>query len=239
MRLLEYENIDILDIKDFEQIGSKKGSNNGGLFKNKKTNEKFYIKFSKSSSHAKNEVLASRLYKLMGSRVPDLYLIELENGNYGVGSKWVHDLNYFDRNKKEHLDQIHNDFITHVWLANWDNIGTDYENQMIDQSGKNITIDVGGALLYRAKGDPKGKFFNDEPTEHKTLRNMNMNRQASLIYGNISDQKIKDGIKKLKQIDDSILKDIIIKYGPGSMNDKNNLANILIKRKYYLIKEFS
>lgn len=236
MRLFEIKDFDILNIDDFQLISHKIGSNEGGVFVNKKTNDKFYIKFSKTSNHAKNEVLASKLYKLMGSNVPDLYLVNL-GSSYGVASKWVHGMKPLDLRNKNHIDSVHNDFITHVWLANWDNIGTDYDNQLIDSKNENLTVDLGGTLLYRAKGTPKGKYFSDIPTEHKVFRNPEINYQAHSVYKTLSKNKILNGINRLKNINDSFIKELVIKYGPGSSNDKENLADLLINRKNYLIKE--
>jgi len=56
-------------------------------------------------------------------------------------------------------------------LANWDVVGLEYDNiGCADKKcSKAFRVDVGGALLYRALGQPKGKLFNSIPTEHKTL----------------------------------------------------------------------
>ena len=113
----------------------------------------------------------------------------------------------------------------HAWTANWDATGYDGDNQgVID--GKVLTLDVGGALAFRAHGDPKGKAFGIHVNELDELRNHEGNPHAVKLFADMSPDDIKQAIMKVVQIPDEKIHQVIINSG-GS----HKLVEKMIARK--------
>jgi len=214
------------DIKDYKKVSGQLGSNPAGVYEHK--GEKYYIKHSHSNEHAHNEVLASKLYKLAGSPVVDQNLIHTGKGKLGTISKMEH-LTPMNEDSAKDKKDIHKHLGTHAWLSNWDTVGLEYDNQARDKHGKMKTIDVGGSLLYRAQGGPKGKFFGDHPSEMKTLKNRDMNPQASHVFKSIKPEDEKESIDRVKNISDKDIHSTIDKY--AHPDHKEFLKHTLVARK--------
>ena len=79
------------DLSGLKKVGSQLGSNPGGQYVDQ-NGTKFYVKQSKSDDHAKNEVLATKLYQAAGSPIVDSNLIDVGGGKLGTVSQWqTHD----------------------------------------------------------------------------------------------------------------------------------------------------
>ena len=184
---------------DFERIGPQQGSNPGGLFVHKESGVKFYIKIPPGADNAikvANEVAASKLYKLAGIDVPDLRTITMDDGSKAVISKWQEGLSRPDLTSKANRKKFQEGFGVDAWLANWDVVGLDVDN-IAFKDGEAFRIDVGGSLLYRAQGGPKGKAFGDEVTELKSLLDETMNPQSAKLFKDMSNE---DKIASLKRV---------------------------------------
>ena len=75
-------------MQDLTQIGGQGGSNPGGLYQDVNTGIKWYIKEPKSAEHAKNEVVAAKLYEAAGIEVPEIHYSDAD-GTPRVFSKIV------------------------------------------------------------------------------------------------------------------------------------------------------
>ena len=64
-----------VDVSKWKKVGPQLGSNPGGTYEDE-NGKKWYVKESKSDDHAKNEVLAGKLYELAGSPVVDYKLAQ-------------------------------------------------------------------------------------------------------------------------------------------------------------------
>lgn len=158
---------------------------------------KFYIKKSKSKTHAANEVLANRLYEMAGVSVPDVFMgtDDVTVASH-VSSGDIHSLS--DATPEE-LELIRKDFVVDAWLANWDVAGLDYDN-MIVVDGVPQRIDAGGSLLFRAQGSPKGEMFGTKVGELDSLVNKTLNPQSAKIFAGITDEEKMDGAKRVAAI---------------------------------------
>lgn len=244
-------------LSDFKYIGPKGGSAPGGIYEEISTGDRYLIKGSlisqsqgpeEGAKRALNEIMAARLASASGLMAPEMSLIDLEGqygGGIGIASKIFPQIENFNLNDPYHVRAAQKAFLVNAWLADWDSIGLQYDNTMIVKTPEGysaaINIDPGGALLYRAQGQPKGNAFGSEATEIFTMRDPAKNPQAASVYGNMSFLRFQFAADYLNQIDDQTIRDIVKDYSP--LNEKgnvdkefsNNLANKLIERKKYLL----
>ena len=104
-------------VDDFERIGDKPGGTfDGGLYRDPDGTE-WFIKEAPSEEHARNEVLASKLYREAGVDVPDVELITMSDGSLGVMSKKVPIQKLNPDNPPPGTKE---GFAADSWLANWD-----------------------------------------------------------------------------------------------------------------------
>jgi 8-oxo-dGTP pyrophosphatase MutT (NUDIX family) len=223
-----------LDSADFTaQTGPQKGSNPGGKFKHKDGKE-YYVKFSKSDDHARNEHLASKLYQAAGAPILDAKLVN-RAGKLATATEWKEGIKLIDENDKDQRKEAQRHFATHAWLANWDAAGLEYDNQgKVD--GKMTTLDPGGSLLYRAQGGPKGGAWNDEASEWESLRSSS-NAQAHKIYGEMTPEQLRGSAWRVMKVPDQTIRDLTMAHGPGSEADRKALAERLIARKAAIAKK--
>jgi len=210
-----------------KKVGKQLGSNPGGKYEDAEGN-KYYIKKGKTPEHAKNELLAGRLYNLAGVQTQKYK--DVEGGGW-IATEWQH----FDKDNAkdftpEEIKEAQKDFAVHAWLANWDAAGLDYDNQAII-GGKPASIDLGGALLYRAQGAPKGNAFGDKVGEWDTLRDSKMNYQNAKLFASMTPEQLKQSAKKVISIPDAKIREAVKN---GGMPDE--LATKLIARKNDIAK---
>lgn len=126
-----------------------------------------------------------------------------------------------------------------AWLANWDAIGTGKDNIIVREDGTPFRIDMGGSLLYRAQGTPKGDKFGYEVPELKTFIDANLNKDAADIFGGVDRQIMTDAVKRLEQIDNTQIAELVNQWGPRDQDAKMHLYDTLVARKEAVIDEMS
>lgn len=195
------------DISSWQKGKNLGGSNGAAIYTDEEGNE-YAVKFLKSDDHAKNEVLASRLYDLAGTPTPGQELIT-KDGKIGIASPMVPgvqgDLSAKLKDE-DYLNKLRKDFAVDAWLANWDVAGLSYDNVITDENGDPIRIDPGGSLLYRAMGTPKGDAFGTDVGEWDTLRT---SAQGKNVFGNMTDEQAIESAKKLQTISDTDIDEIV------------------------------
>ena len=218
------------DISGWKKLGGKLGSNPGGQYADPNGN-KFYVKMSKSESHARNELLASKLYEAAGAPVLPTRLVT-KDGQLATATPWqdVAPIKHYDDAQRK-LAQEH--FATHAWLANWDAAGTGFDNQGM-VNGKMTTLDPGGSLLYRAQGAPKGDEFGDTVGEWDSLRDPK-NSYTHTLFGDMGGKAMRNSALNVAKVSDNTIDDLVQAHGPGSVTAKVALAERLIKRKRDII----
>lgn len=219
----------------WKQVGPQKGSNPGGSFTDK-NGQTWYCKFPGSADIARNEVLASKLYAMLGFEVPFMKLVE-KDGKVGIASKWNDGLKKGSASELAKADGMHEGFVVDAWLANWDVVGPDLTNTQITKDGKAHRVDVGGSLLYRAQGGKKTDF-GDQVKELDSLLDGSKNGTAKAVFSGASKATLLKGVQKLNMLKDSQIEELVNLLGPGGAAEKKKLAATLIARRADILKKF-
>ncbi len=132
------------------------------------------------------------------------------------------------------LPGVSDGFASDAWLANWDVIGNNRGNLLKD-GDSGLRVDTGGALLYRARGEAKGnKFEANAVSELHTLRDAATNPDAAPIFSGLTNEQIKASIDKVVSVSDDTIKTLCKACGPGTAEQRDQLALDLISRKNIL-----
>lgn len=212
----------LLDTTTMRRVGGQLGSNPAGVYQDD-SGRRFYVKSLESAAHACNEYMAAKLYQLAGA--PTLRYVRSKASN-----QIATEMAQLDKKHVAHLSdkerrQAQRWLGVHAWTANWDAAGFDGDNQGV-LNGTVLTLDVGGALAFRAQGDPKGQAFGVRVDELDALRRDVGNPHAVRLFGDMSDADIRQAIKVVSQIPDEQIRQVIIDNGGSSM-----LADKMIARK--------
>jgi hypothetical protein len=213
-----------VDVSGWKKTGGQRGSNPGGTFTDSAGVE-HYIKTPDTPLHAENEALASTLYKMVGVNAADVQVGD-DGGQAKTVSKIVQGTRSATSSDKK---QMQSAFVADAWLSNWDAVLND--NTLIDSSGKPVKIDVGGSMLFRARGGAKGAQFGDTVGEIDTLR------QRNSVYADITDAQIKEQVKALKSVSADMIK-AQVKAILTDSAQATKLADTLIARRQDLINRF-
>lgn len=211
-----------IDTTTLHRVGGQLGSNPAGIFEDN-SGRRYYVKTLESVAHARNEMIAAKLYQLAGA--PTLNYVSTQAPDQ-IATEWV----VLDKKRVAHLSpserkQAQQWLGVHAWTANWDAAGFDGDNQGV-ANGQVLTLDVGGALAYRAHGDPKGKAFGTRVDELDILRNDEGNFHAARLFAGMRRDEIDQAIMKVVQIPDEQIRKVILDHG-GS----HALAEKMIARK--------
>lgn len=213
-----------VDVSGWKKVGGQRGSNPGGTFTDSAGVE-HYIKTPSTPLHAENESLASTLYNMLGVNAADVQVGD-DNGQVKTVSKIVQGARSATSSDKK---QMQSAFVADAWLGNWDAVLND--NTLIDSSGKPVKIDVGGSMLFRARGGAKGAQFGDTVGEIDTLR------QRNSVYADITDAQIREQVKALKSVSADMIK-AQVKAILTDSAQATKLADTLIARRQDLINRY-
>ena len=201
---------------DLVYKSGSKGSNEGALYESKALQQPVYVKWNKTSLHNKNEILANRLYDLFGVPVPNVHEAKVNNKE-GVLSEWITNAKPMSSEQMRVNPDVAKGFIADAWLSNWDVAGQGYDNIVAGETNsKGITpayrIDTGGALLFRAQGNPKnvmdGSDFSESVVELGTLRD-GSNTQSTAIFNTLTEDQRKEGAETLGGITDFMIDKVV------------------------------
>jgi ADP-ribose pyrophosphatase YjhB (NUDIX family) len=219
-------------VDDWKKVGKQLGSNPGGFFKDP-SGQEWYVKVPRSTAIARNEILAGKLYEAAGVKVPELKEVTAGDRT-AIASKIVPGLGKL-KDFGEGNPSVMDGFAVDAWLANWDVVGLAHDNLLEDEKGDAVRVDVGGSLVFRAQGEPKGKHFGDTVGELDTLTD-GTNPQASSVFGGITHQELMAGVKRVESVSPEKIKSLVMDYGPGNPEQKAELARKLIARRADLLK---
>ncbi len=230
--------------QDLELVSGKKGSNEGGLYKDKQLQTFHYVKWP-SEVRARMEVLANHLYAITGVPVPHARLINFGKG-YAVMSDWVHDASPMTVAQMKASKDVRDGFMVDAWLANWDVVGQDADN-IVTVNGKALRIDPGGSLVFRAQGMPKA--FPKEVAEVATMRNPGIAKQAGKVFGGMKAVEIKASAQRVADGTDTEIDETVdgagiphndagvAVHGAPSVKDLNAFLKAALKgRRDYIIE---
>lgn len=215
------------------QIGPQKGSNPGGLYQDTETGVQWYIKKPKTAEHARNEVLAARLYQLAGIEVPELYLTTLD-GAAAIASRIIPNLT---KGTAAQLANAADGFIVDAWLANWDVVGATYDNLLL-RAGVPVRVDTGGALRFRAQGGLKGELWGPKVDEIDSLRNTKLNPNTAAVFGKMTQAQLEASAARVLRITDDEIRKLVDEIGPRDALERKKLVDVLIARKADIAARF-
>lgn len=219
--------MEVIDTTAMRQVGSRLGSNPAGVFEDD-NGRRFYVKSLESPEYARNELIAARLYQLAGA--PTLTYLRTTRPNE-VATEMLHlDKKSVGQLSPEERRQAQRWFGVHAWTANWDAAGFQGDNQGV-AAGRVLTLDVGGALAYRAMGHPKGRAFGNEVGELDRLRNDPDNPYAIKLFGDMDETALIAAIRVIVIIPDALIRQAIIDY-----DGSTRLAEKMLARKADMAK---
>ncbi|MCK7576525.1 MAG: hypothetical protein MZV65_11910 [Chromatiales bacterium] len=207
----------MVDTAAMQRVGGQLGSNPAGIYQDE-GGRRYYVKTLESPAHARNETVAARLYQLTGA--PTLTYVRTTSPDQ-IATQWVR----LDKKRVAHFSederrQARRWFGVHAWTANWDAAGFDGDNQGV-VNGRVLTLDVGGALAFRAHGDPKGQAFGTRVDELDVLRRDDGNPYAVKLFGDMRPDDIEQAIRVVVRIpDESICRTILDSGGNGKLVEK-------------------
>lgn len=212
----------LIDTASMQRIGGQLGTNPAGLFQDA-SGRRYYVKTLESAAHARNERIAARLYQLAGA--PTLTYVRTTAPDQ-VATEWVR----LDKRCVAHLSEAERKqaqrwFGVHAWTANWDAAGFDGDNQGV-VDGRVLTLDLGGALAFRAQGDPKGRAFGTRVDELDVLRADDGNPHALRLFADMRPDEIAEAIRVVVRIPDDGIRQVVSDNG-----GRAELAEKMIARK--------
>lgn len=222
--------MNMIDTAALSKVGGQMGSNPAGIYQDRQ-GRCFYVKTLESPVYARNEIVAAKLYQLAGA--PTLNYVTTTQADQ-VATEWVRlekksvaQLNPAERKQAQHWLGVH------AWTANWDAAGLLGDNQGV-VDGTVLTLDVGGALAFRAMGDPKGKAFGTHVAELDTLRHATDNPFSVRLFGDMDETDIQAAIMVVARITDARIRQVITDYGGSAA-----LADKMISRKADMISRLT
>lgn len=200
----------LLDTVAMQRVGGSLGSHPAGLYEDAQ-GRRWYVKTVESPDHARNEWLAAQLYALAGA--PTLHYRRCRAPDQ-VATAWqtlqrsrLSQFSEAERARARHWLGVH------AWLANWDAAGFEGDNQGVADDGTVLTLDVGGALLYRAQGDPKGAAFGTRVEELDRLRQDLDNPHARRLFGPIDAAALRAAIAVVTALPADSVRACVLRHG--------------------------
>jgi hypothetical protein len=231
--------VDVVDFSNFEKVSGQLGSNPGGVYKDPATGKQYYVKI-QDKKRGDNEQLASALYREAGIDALEVKSGTL-NGDNITFTDWRGEKldsvygKIFGSDPIDPDDSAFDGFAIDAWLANWDVVGTGYDNLSFDKDGNPVRLDSGGSLLYRARGDRKGEAFGDEVGELDTFKNPS-NTTGELFSGMSPDAEA-NSVKKLEAITPERIDELVDQF-VSNPDDNQELKDKLKARREYILDKY-
>ncbi len=228
------------DISNWKKTAGQAGSNQGAFYTDPETGNQYYVKKPKSDKHFANEILGGALYEEAGVKFGRAYKGIDKNGNSVLVSPLVEGSEADFASKKSDADvksTTQSDFAVDAWLGNYDVIGLEYDNVLTDKDGNVTRIDAGGSLLFRAQGGTD-KEFGPEATQVDSMRDPKENKQASEIFGDMTDEQIAESVKKVQAVSEEKIDELVDAAFPDDSDTAEQLKTTLKARRQYLIDRF-
>jgi hypothetical protein len=214
--------VEEIDVSALRKVAGQLGGNPGGVYEDGE-GRRYYVKCLESDALARNEILAAKLYQLAGA--PTLTYLRAKDPAQVATELVALDKKQAARFDEDEVKQARRWFGVHAWTANWDAVGLHGDNQGV-ASGVVVTLDLGGALDFRAQGDPKGKAFGARVDEFDSLRSDKDNPHAVRLFAGMSPAELREAIAVVTRIPDAAIRRTIVDNGGGE-----KLAAKMIARK--------
>jgi len=196
-----------------------------GALKMQSQNGDFWVrKKGAHPDHCTNEFYANVAYRLLNVPVPESelhYPSQNTNADPVLFHKFIKGKSlavYVETASKEEVQRvvkkIQRNYVVDCFLGNWDVVGLEFDNIIIDEKGTPWRIDNGGALSYRAQGSSKGKAWDSNVREIKTMADPRANWNTAQIFKGIPEKEILRQINVLEQNIESLWDDMPESYIP-------------------------
>ena len=233
--MLSFKQYTLLEVYELEP-GTQLGSNDGGIYYNNKTKQREYIKFPKSEGQAKVEAATADLYHQLGIQTlkPEVKIVQ---GKTAVVTPWNSNLETFrspdeilkhaqDPVRAKQLALMHHAAII---TGNRDIIGLGYDNVLRDKNtGDFVSVDQGGAMHYRAQGEPKP--FDKSIEDVKSFQNPAY--ASGRVFGNMDPRHLKDAAQDLQKMSDDKIDSVMRNHRMDA------LGEVIKARRDMLIKHY-
>jgi len=179
-----------MELDKLERVRSLGGSTGAELVRDPASGRLFVIKRGRDEGHLREEAWADAAYRALGVNVPEFRVYETAQGPVKLAA-FVEGKSLQEYRKTATPAQLaavrkklQKGFAADCLLGNWDVVGLDYDNILIDQRGQVWRIDNGGALRRRAQGALKSGW-DEYVTELWTLRDAAVNQQTAWAFGDM------------------------------------------------------
>lgn len=188
------------DITTLQELRTLGGSTGAKLVRDPATGNQFVLKRGASADHLREESHADNLYRAFGVNVPEHRLYETATGpvklSQFVEGKTLSSLK--GQALETAHEQLREHFVVDALLGNWDVIGLNADNVLVDTAGKVWRIDNGGSLRFRAMGALKTPDeWNAYPVELWSLRKASVNPQTAGVFDQLTIYDLRRQIESL------------------------------------------
>jgi hypothetical protein len=195
------------DLGRLEEMQKLGGSTGATLVRDPKDGALYVRKQGGDAGHVREEMATDQAYRAMGVNVPDAHLYETGRrptklARYIEGTS-LQDLRRNDlKAYKKAVKALQGDFASDALLGNWDVIGQDFDNIIVQKDGTVWRIDNGGGLRRRAQGDLKKDLpfeWNEYTDDLWSMRNQQINAQDFEVFGSIDYFDIEKQMRRLQK----------------------------------------
>ncbi len=164
------------------------GSTGARLVRDPLTGRMYVMKRGASADHLREEVLADQLYRQLVVPVPECRLYDTASGPVKLSefipeARTLAEVRRADPALAARIEaELRKGFAAEAFLGNWDVIGLNADNILVDKQGNAWRVDNGGALRFRAQGAPKPAGWGNQPTELWTMRDPTKNGSTGSVY---------------------------------------------------------
>lgn len=223
------------------------GGSGGAYIISDSTGKKYVIKEAQphgdknTLEQLRNEHLADSIYSAMGVASSGGELKKDASGTtfkiapFIEGSKTLEALGKSSSEYRIAKQTLQKSFVLDCLLLNWDVIGASMDNVVV-KHGHPYRIDNGGSLLYRAKNGLKSESSLTETVSEIDVMRSSKNPSAKEIFGDITDDEIREQVKDIVARREVILNEISKSESPSAFKLKvliatriNSLENKYIK----------
>lgn len=201
-----------VDPNGLEVVRKLGGSTGAELVRDPATQALYVRKRGANADHLREEAHADTAYQALGVKVPPFRLYETGGGpvklaqyidGQSLGSLRTSDPALYQKAAA----RLRKDFAADAILGNWDVVGLNADNVLVDKKGQPWRIDNGGSLRRRAQGALKRpEDWNQHVGELWTLRNPQLNAQTATVFGEMSYGDVLDSVETLVRKEKALLK---------------------------------
>ncbi|RMD97743.1 MAG: hypothetical protein D6816_17190, partial [Bacteroidetes bacterium] len=201
------------DTANLRVVSRLGGSTGAELVEDPATGKRYVRKRGNSKEHLLEEAYADNAYRAAGLNVPVFKVYETADGPVKL-AEYKDDLvslgNFIQSastsERRKVLDEVRKGFAVDALMGNWDVLGADLDNVMIDKNGRVWRIDNGGSFRYRAQGIKKDdEYLTEYPVELWTMRDKRVGPKNAQIFGSMDIYQVMDSVRAMLPNKEAVL----------------------------------